>query len=114
MRKTIVMAYMLGAAMLCVTCITGCEDRRQDSDIAIDPQSSTLSKGGDTVVLTVTDPNGVLVRPLQWSVTNPALGAIMRAAGDSAIYQRGAADGSNGVVVRDDTGREGIAEIIQI
>ena len=114
MKKAILTMSMLTTALLCLTCMTGCEDRRLENDITVNPQSSTLTRSSTSVVLTVEDPDGKLVRPLRWSVTNPALGNILRAAGDSAIYQSTGTAGRNGVVVTDDTGREGVAEIVQI
>ncbi len=91
---------------------TGCEDRNTGANITVTPQSTTLA-GRGSVALTVEDPDGTLVYPLKWSVSNSALGAVVGTGGGTAVYEGNGNIGTQSVTVWDDTGMEGVAVIEQ-
>jgi hypothetical protein len=106
-------AWMLGAA--------GCEDAETSSALSVTPASSELIGRGATVVLTASMPGDIaptntseeVILPLEWSVSNPSLGGIMRSAGHTAVYESNGTVGQNVVIAKDLFGREGLAAINQ-
>ncbi len=113
MKTAIQIALLVLMAGLVVISISGCEDRDTASNITLTPQDSTVTGVGATVVLVAADPEGSLVMPLMWSVSNPTLGGILSASGSSAVYESNGARGQNTVRVIDQTDKEGVAVISQ-
>lgn len=70
----------------------------------------------DNVTFTV-DTNSVtkgdLALPLEWRVSNPALGTITSSSGYSAVYSRTSQSGVNVIIVEDQYGAEGMATVNQ-
>ncbi len=104
---------LVAMPILAALIITGCEDRNTGADIAVTPQSTSLT-GRGSVALTADDADGTIVYPLTWSVNNPALGSVIGSGGASAIYESNGKIGSQAVTVIDDTGREGVAVVEQM
>ena len=106
----------LGA--ICLTALfLGCEGSPpggSEMAITVDPSSTTIA-GIQAVVFTaasaVADED--LALPLEWSVTNAALGDFINDGGLSAVYQSTAQLGSNAITVRDQRGAEGVAVVYQ-
>lgn len=113
MKTGIQIVLLVLMAGLVIASISGCEDRDTGANIVITPQSSTITGVGTTVVLVAADPNTDLVMPLMWSVSNPSIGGILSASGNSAVYESNGTRGQNTVTVTDSTDREGVAAISQ-
>lgn len=80
--------------------------------------SSTTSTGtstNDTSTTTITSNMALndLSYPLEWSVSNPAMGTIIRSSGDTALYRMNAVSGHQVITVRDQYGNEGYASVYQ-
>jgi len=96
---------------------SGCERTTEDQALTISPRDTRLT-WNQAVTLVVTlpegaDPERTIQYPLEWRVSNPALGSITRAGGNSAVYVAERGSGANAVFVRDQTGAEGVASIVQ-
>jgi len=129
MKKTrhsavfVLFALILSAAWL----ICGCETGDGTAALLVTPGTVYLSGTTNTVTLTVggaaTTTNGAtlatdgglrdLSLPLEWRVTNPALGTILESSGRIAVYARYAENGINTVIVKDQYDAEGFATIHQ-
>ena len=83
--------------------IGGCETTQSsDNVIVATPASVTLNASNLVVTFSVTPgTNASLVLPLDWSVTDPALGNITNSASLTATYQSNGSTGVNTVVVHD-------------
>jgi len=102
--------------------MVGCEDASNHS-ITVTPAASSLdvTEGSqNAVVLTASNgPSNTVARtnellyPLEWSVTEPSLGNISSSGGNSAVYTRTGARGSNTIIVRDQGDGEGVAVVTQ-
>lgn len=109
--------FLLGGILAAVSC----EDAETRSAIEVTPDHADLYGNGATAVFTAeavfnpdtTNRNEELVYPLEWSVSNPSLGGIMKSAGNSAVYESNGTRGQNVVIVRDQFGREGLAGVSQ-
>jgi hypothetical protein len=103
--------------MLLAGLLWGCEGSPpggSERAITVAPTAATLT-GIQSAVFTagpVTETD--LALPLEWSVTNPALGDFVDAGGLSAVYQSTAQRGNNAVSVRDQRGAEGVAVVYQV
>ena len=102
--------------------ITGCESGKGLESLFISPESVTLTATNKTVIFTAggeslsTNDTGVvtsLARPLQWYVSDPALGSITKSSGTQAVYTRTSANGDNTVIVKDQYDNEGFATVRQ-
>lgn len=94
---------------------TGCEEAENLKSLTVTPAFVVLPTGSNVVEFTVgTNGLGPLSFPLEWSVTKPELGRIVRSSGATALYQRSPAFGENTVVVRDQYSNEGFATVRQI
>lgn len=113
MKTSVQIASLVLMAALVLVSVSGCEDRDTDANIAVTPQTTDLVGPGDTVVLVAADPDGDLVMPLVWSVSNPAIGGILSANGDSAVYESNGTRGQNTITVLDETDSEGVAVVEQ-
>lgn len=96
----------------------GCESSTpggSEMAITVDPSSATISGGVQAVVLTASSASQEedLALPLEWSVSNPALGDFINVGGLSAVYQSTTDLGSNAITVRDQRGAEGVAVVYQ-
>jgi len=96
---------------------TGCEKTTTGKTLAVTPAASEIGPG-QAVALTAAIPQAdrekrQIYYPLEWAVSNGALGSIRDAAGDTAVYVAGDSEGVNTVTVRDQAGAEGVASIAQ-
>lgn len=100
----------------------GCETGGGTDSLTVSPSEATISGTTNaTVVFTVggstnsTDDSGLrtLSLPLEWSVSNPALGYISGSSGTSATYVRNTANGVNTIYVEDQYGAVGNAVVNQ-
>jgi len=75
----------------------------------------TVTAGGNTntVVFSVVGGTRDLSLPLEWEVSNQALGQIISVGGSNAVYVRTPASGVNVVTARDQYDSEGFATVIQ-
>lgn len=105
----------LPLALLCA----GCEpdDKEVRGELPVTPATTTLTGDENTVILTAdvavggTDPE-LLVYPLEWSVSNPAVGHIAARSANSAVYTHISQEtASNIITVRDGLAREGLATV---
>ena len=113
MKTSVQIASLVLMAALVLVSVSGCEDRDTDANIAVTPQTTDLVGPGDTVVLVAADPDADLVMPLVWSVSNPSIGGILSASGDSAVYESNGTRGQNTITVLDETDSEGVAVVEQ-
>jgi len=112
---------MMAVAFLTAACwwgMAGCESTTSaDSAMTVDPPSVDLTVSNRTQVFTaaLTTTNTTLVLPLNWSVSNPALGTIKASQGVTAVYESAGNVGENTVTVRDQTGNsEAMALVRQL
>jgi hypothetical protein len=110
----------LSAAILTGALLTtGCEEAKGTMALTVSPSfvdlSGDLVGGTNGVVQTFTVTAGTrdLSLPLEWRVSNPALGQIAGSGGFSASYQHTGARGDNAILVKDQYGAEGIATVHQ-
>jgi hypothetical protein len=100
----------------------GCEDSPQSQDAILNVvPASAVVRPGHAVRLTAgligddeedTNSTATVYYPLEWTMSDPALGEFIETAGNSAVY-RATASGINTITVRDKTEREGISVISQ-
>lgn len=115
MMRSVVMAGALAAMMLA----SGCEKTtiRKALDVTTTPADAKIDVRG-SVTLKAAIPEAeseirIIFYPLEWTVSDSSLGTVREAAGDSAVYVASDIEGVNTVTVRDQTGSEGVASIIQ-
>ena len=117
MKKIISVFAMLIAVAYLLAVHSGCETTDGTSGLTVTPSESALSGASNSVVFTVSDATNsnlrVLSLPLEWSVSNPALGSINERGGYSAVYVRNSGNGANVIRVKDQYGAEGIATVHQ-
>ncbi|MFC1453322.1 hypothetical protein ACFLSJ_08275 [Verrucomicrobiota bacterium] len=108
--------WSLGILSLClIACgllFSGCEEADGTATLGVDPSTASLLADGDTETFTVGSGLRELSLPLEWQVTYPGRGRIIRTAGNSAVYER-IASGANVIVVRDQYDAEGLATVNQ-
>ena len=95
----------------------GCEDSPTDNTITVSPASVSVTNNY-VITFTAALPGSNATRrlyfPLEWSVSNPALGQVLSSTGNTAIYGAVAGQsGANVITVRDQAGSEGSAAIAQ-
>jgi len=100
----------------------GCEDADTTASLIIEPSfvdlTGTLVTNQDaTVTFAVTDGLRALSLPLEWSVSDKALGSIAFAGGNTAVYRPvtspATAHGFNAILVEDQYGAQGMASVAQ-
>jgi hypothetical protein len=109
--STVALSVVIGAALFLV----GCDDKGTVA-LTVEPAFVDLSSSSSNVIQTFTVTEGLrdLSLPLAWEVSNPELGTIAGAGGDSASYVRtSGAHGDNSITVRDQYGAEGVATVRQ-
>ena len=99
--------------------LAGCEQANGLSGVDVEPSSVTLASGSNTVEFTVvaTSSNAAPKNfdlPIEWRVSDPSLGTIIRSSGFSAVYKRTGKNGDNTVIARDPYDAEGYATVHQI
>ncbi len=109
--------FSLMGLLIVVLFATGCEKTTTRATINVTPASAELDIRG-AVTFTAAIPESEretrqLYYPLEWRVSNEALGSLRQTAGDSAVYVAGDMAGVNTVSVRDQAGAEGVAAITQ-
>lgn len=129
MKSLLAAVMVVGCGLSALFLSAGCEEVNTDSALIILPDKAVLTNRGDTVTLTVWDadyppppdmyPSGItnlqekILLPLEWRVSNPALGIIAAQGGYTAIYESSGRIGQNYIWARDRGGREGVAAIEQ-
>lgn len=115
MRAKVALMAMGVVAGLLLWMGTGCEEADGLAGLSVEPAEATLgpSVGVYTEVFTAGVSNS-LALPLEWRVSNEALGHIASQSGTKAVYvaNRGMR-GENVVTVRDQYGNEGSAAVTQ-
>jgi hypothetical protein len=108
---------MLGVGLIIsLPLMTGCESSSSSSSapiISVDPGSATLEGEGSVVFTASVDEDKELFLPLDWSVDDGGLGRITGSGGLTAVYESFGGEGVNTVKVRDQSGSEGVAVVIQ-
>ena len=117
---------LLTISLSSVWLLCGCETGDGTAALTVAPSQVSLSGLTNTVTFsvggttgasntTVTTSGGLrdLSLPLEWRVTNPALGTILESSGRIAVYARYAENGINTVIVKDQYDAEGFATIHQ-
>lgn len=109
-RKLLVPAIAAGMLVL-----NSCEETSDDTAITVSPSSATLTDGKGQVVFTASavSTNHSLFLPLTWSVSDPDKGSISASGGFSAVYKGSGKVGNNAVTVRDQSGADGVAAVVQ-
>lgn len=104
------MALGVGVAALVGT---GCESTNNDEQtLIIDPPSTTaVGRVSIALVARASSTNTIVVLPLAWSVENASLGRILSSGGMGAVYESYGKYGANAVIVRDESGQEGVCAI---
>ncbi len=95
----------------------GCERVEGDRGLLVSPSNARLA-WSEAITFTATlpesaDSDRAVLYPLEWSVSDPTMGSLRSAGGDSVVYVAGRRSGANSVVVRDQGGAEGVASITQ-
>ncbi len=90
----------------------GCDTVTQSGSVVITTDVPSLTATGRVaVVITANDTNGTLYLPLEWSVSDAALGSVTKQGALTALYQGNAQVGINTVTVRDQGNAEGFSVI---
>jgi len=114
MMKSCFFIVFLTLATATLIGVTGCEDAADTHPLAVSPSRVTMAGDTNSVVFSVSSNSlRTLSLPLEWRVTNPALGFIQSAGGVSAAYTRTADDGVNTVIAKDQYDSEGLATVVQ-
>lgn len=95
----------------------GCEKADGVNGLALSPASATLGGTSNAVsmVTFTAQVSGPLALPLEWSVSNPAIGGIVAQSGSNAVYKaKSGAKGDNVITVRDQYDNEGMAVVTQL
>lgn len=109
---------MIGVVLAIVSFLPcGCETDGDTVALVVTPSYVDLTTSGtnqtQTQTFTVTDGLRELSLPLEWRVSNPALGSIAEAGGTTASYITTGLPGDNSIIVEDQYGAEGVATIRQ-
>jgi len=105
----------LVAAVLVASLQVGCEDTGTVA-LTVTPDYVNISSTSSNTMQTFTVTDGLrdLSLPLTWQVSDPSLGSIAGAGGNSASYVRTSnTHGDNAITVRDQYGAEGVATVHQ-
>ncbi len=107
---------MLALALAITLLAVGCEKAEGLLGLVLEPGAATLGEEDQTLLITVTGgvTNESLALPLEWRVSNPALGSIEITGRASAIYRRTGRHGMNTVTARDQYKNEGFCVIEQV
>lgn len=112
----------LGAIVSVVGILVGCE--RTDTELTLvlvevdSGQSSVSVEAGNAVTFRASlpeddDDTREIYYPLEWSLSDPSIGALRGAAGDTVVYEAGPFAGAGSITVRDQIGATGSASISQ-
>lgn len=115
-NKYVVACVMMVIAVMATWVLTGCESAEGTSRMSISPANPILngSSSNSNVVVFTAGVKDSLSLPLQWSVSDPALGNILSASGSNATYMANSGKkGDNVVTVRDQYASEGSAVVTQ-
>jgi hypothetical protein len=126
MGKACVWMAVVAVAVAALSMGTGCDDGGGIDGLTVTPNSQILTGNVFTAVFTASV-SGPLALPLEWRVSNPAIGIIREASGSNAVYEAytqvrvdtngvssmGVMPGANVVTARDQYGNEGSAGVTQ-
>ena len=109
--------HILAVALPILFLGAGCERTATDRGLAVTPSDARVV-WREAITFTATLPEGAdqdreILYPLEWSVSDPTMGTLRSAAGDSVVYVAARRSGANSVSVRDQGGAEGVASITQ-
>jgi hypothetical protein len=92
--------------------LTGCEQTDSVAGVAITPSDLTMTSSNSVQQFSAT-PSGPLGLPLEWSVQDPSLGAIVSSSGSNAVYASAGVIGNQVITCKDQYGAEGFATVHQ-
>ena len=119
-HNNILVWYRFMAVIVASVVLLGCDETQEHRELTVTPNAAEISEAGDRVVLTasvpdvsaaVTNSQSGLLYPLEWWVTDSTMGRIISTTANVAVYQCDIAGGVNLVIVRDQSDREGLANI---
>lgn len=110
-RRASVVAVTAG--LVCGVLTTGCE-KGDTQSLGVSPGNATIGWNVARYTLAVVSGARDLSLPLEWTVTNPALGHILHSSGYYATYAQTGEVGVNTITVRDQYGTEGFAVVTQV
>jgi hypothetical protein len=116
MRAKVILLAMVAMAGALLWVGTGCEEASGLDGLSVTPESTTLGGASNltSVVFTAAVSNNPLALPLEWRVSNSALGNIVSHSGDKAVYVANSGKkGNNVITVRDQYDNEGSAVVTQ-
>jgi hypothetical protein len=103
-------------ACVCVLVFSGCERTDTDLVLVLEPENIQITEG-ESITVRASLPSGDDTRqiyyPLEWSLSDPDIGALRGAAGDTVVYEAGPFAGAGSITVRDQIGATGSASITQ-
>lgn len=105
---------LLLAGLFATAVAAGCEQGSAGSALGISPGAVTMSSASAYVTFAVGSGTNATSLPLEWTVSNPYLGRIVRSEGLTATYVRFTPNGRNSITVKDQNGVEGIAMVYQV
>jgi len=119
-------SWGIAVFLACVMCavlglFSGCETGGGTTGLSVTPSSVNTTNKSEAITFTVgTDTNTTaesglrdLSLPLEWSLSNPALGYISAEGGYSCVYVRHRANGIQTITVVDQYGSRGQATVDQ-
>ncbi len=115
MKSYLAILLLLPLILFCTGCDPSDDGVRGELDVT--PAAATLTGDEKSVILTANvadngDAPEPIVYPLEWSVTDPAVGHVAAQSAAKAVYTHtGRSPGSNVILVRDSFGREGLATV---
>lgn len=122
MKRSILFSVVFAVAACFIAGVfSGCETGGDTTGLTVTPSAYNTTNKSEAVTFTVgTDTNTTtesglrdLSLPLEWRVSNPALGTITAQSGYSCTYVRNRANGIQTIMVEDQYGAEGHATVDQ-
>jgi len=109
--------YLLAGILAGAFLAGGCERVETDRGLVVTPADARIG-WEEAVTFTAELPEGSdedreLLYPLEWSLSDPSLGTLRSAGGDTVVYVAGRRSGGNSILVRDQSGAKGAAAIVQ-
>lgn len=115
MRAKVFLLAMVAMAGALLWVGTGCEEASGLDGLSVTPESKTLGgSSNETSVVFTAAVSNTLALPLEWRVSNSALGNITSHSGTKAVYVANSGKkGNNVITVRDQYDNEGSAVVTQ-
>ncbi len=113
MNKMLVLVLMMVAGVAALAVMSGCDSAEGLDGITVSPGSVTLSGATNTVTFSA-QTKSALALPLEWRISNGALGYLSRSSGSNAVYIANTGKkGTQVVSVKDQYENEGFASVVQ-